>query len=133
MPGVSAGLGVSRVVLRMAKVGACLPAASGHTEAFVFPSQYEGFGIPIVEAMSCGCPCHISRASCFPGIALDAAEYFDPGDVDSMSSSIARVLSSPERRAQLISGGHLRSREFSWDRTASRTLGVYRLAQASRA
>lgn len=110
-----------------------LAMAYRHAEAFVFPSQYEGFGIPIVEAMSCGCPCIISRASCFPEIASDAAEYFDPGDVDSMSSSIARVLSVPERRAQLISGGHLRSREFSWDRTASRTLGVYRLARASRA
>jgi glycosyltransferase involved in cell wall biosynthesis len=97
-----------------------------HARAFVFPSTYEGFGIPIVEAFSCGCPAAVSDASCFPEIASSAALYFDPDDPESMRSAVERLMYDDALRTRLAAEGRMRAQEFRWERTAAQTLAVYR-------
>jgi glycosyltransferase involved in cell wall biosynthesis len=92
---------------------------------FIYPSLYEGFGIPLLEAMSLDCPVVCSQTSSIPEVAGDAAEYFDPLDHESIRSSIEKVLQSPERRSELIALGRSRCELFSWERCARETLDVY--------
>jgi glycosyltransferase involved in cell wall biosynthesis len=92
---------------------------------FVYPSRYEGFGIPILEAYSCQCPVVLSRASCFPEIAGEAGEYFDPLSTDDMLDAIRRVLYQPKRRAALRALGSERLKRFSWEKAARETEAVY--------
>ena len=94
--------------------------------AFVYPSKYEGFGIPPLEAMSLDCPVICSRCSSIPEVVGDAGEYFDPHDVGSLTHAIERVLQSAERREELVALGRARCREFSWERCAQDTLSIYR-------
>ncbi|MCC6967300.1 MAG: glycosyltransferase family 4 protein [Nitrospira sp.] len=93
---------------------------------FVFPSLYEGFGLPVLEAMGCGCPVICSNASSLPEVAGDAAVLFDPHERGRLADELSRVLASPELRDELRSRGLARAREFSWDRTAVETMAVYR-------
>jgi glycosyltransferase involved in cell wall biosynthesis len=94
--------------------------------AFLFPSLYEGFGIPPLEAMSYDCPVVCSNTSSIPEVVGDAGEYFDPGDVESIRVAIERVVMSDSHREQLIAKGRARLKWFSWDRCAAETLDVYR-------
>jgi len=94
--------------------------------AFVYPSLYEGFGIPPLEAMSLGCPVICSNTSAIPEVVGDAGEYFDPTDIESMRAAIEAVLQSTSRRKELVSNGHVRRSLFSWQRCATETLNVYR-------
>jgi len=103
-----------------------LAAVYAHAAAFVFPSRYEGFGIPILEAFACGCPAVLANASCFPEIAGDAALYFEPTDRDMLREQLKRLLGDPDLHAQLRAKGLARSRPFTWEATAERTLDVYR-------
>ena len=96
-----------------------------HAEAFVFPSLYEGFGFPLLEAMACGCPVIASNTSSFPEVASDAAALFDPTDEVSMTETILNVIRDGEMRRRLRERGLSRSREFSWERTAQKTRKVY--------
>jgi glycosyltransferase involved in cell wall biosynthesis len=96
-----------------------------HAEAFVYPSLYEGFGIPPLEAMASGCPVICSNVSSIPEVVLDAGEYFDPYSIDSMGDAIERVLFSKERQSQLISNGNIRVKMFSWEKCAYETSSVY--------
>ena len=93
---------------------------------FVFPSLYEGFGLPVLEAMGCGCPVICSNASSLPEVAGDAAVLFDPRDGGRLALELSRVLASPALRDELRARGVARAREFSWDRTAIETVAVYR-------
>jgi glycosyltransferase involved in cell wall biosynthesis len=93
--------------------------------AFVYPSLYEGFGLPPLEAMSAGCPVVCSRTSSLPEVCGDAAEYFDPAQPDSIATSIERAVSSNGRRQELIALGLLQIRKFSWDQCASHTAAIY--------
>ena len=95
-------------------------------ELFCFPSRMEGFGLPILEAFSCGCPVCCADASCFPEVAGEAACYFDPESAADMEASLRRVLDDREYREQLISAGFQRASLFTREKTAAATLAVYR-------
>src|SRR5439155_12052756 len=92
--------------------------------AFVYPSLYEGFGIPPLEAMSVSCPVIASKTSSIPEVVGDAGEYFDPGNMESIRSAIESVLESPTRRDELVMKGRARCAQFSWARCAGETLTI---------
>lgn len=96
-----------------------------HTAAYVFPSLSEGFGLPGLEAMMHGAPVISSNATCLPEVYGDAAEYFEPTDIDAMAKAIARVLRNEERRSELITLGKKQVRTYSWQRMAEQTLQTY--------
>ena len=100
--------------------------------ALVYPSRYEGFGIPLLEAMSLGCPVVCSNSSSIPEVVANAGEYFAPGDRDSIQDALERVLQSSSRQVELADLGHVRCRHFSWSRCATETHSVYKklLAQS---
>lgn len=93
---------------------------------FVFPSHYEGFGIPILEAFANGCPVCLSNASCFPEVAGDAALFFNPGDAQSMQDTLKELLVSNTLRDELRRKGLQRSKEFTLEKMVERTCDVYR-------
>jgi glycosyltransferase involved in cell wall biosynthesis len=93
---------------------------------FVFPSLYEGFGIPILEAFSNGCPVCLSNASCFPEVAGDAALYFAPHDAQSMYDTLKEVISSATLREELRTRGAERIKDFSLQKMVRQTCDVYR-------
>jgi len=95
-------------------------------KAFIFASLYEGFGIPILEAFGCGVPVIASDCSSMPEVAGVAALYVDPYNTESISDAMVRICSDIEMREKLISLGLNRVREFSWKKTAAKTLDVYR-------
>jgi glycosyltransferase involved in cell wall biosynthesis len=94
----------------------------------VIPSFYEGFGLPILEAMACGVPVACSSSSSLPEVAGDAALFFDPYDVEEMASVLSGVINNQKRRYELSQGGIGRAGSFSWRNTALKTLEVYREA-----
>ncbi|MBR4967244.1 MAG: glycosyltransferase family 4 protein [Bacteroidaceae bacterium] len=97
-----------------------------HAQCFVFPSHYEGFGIPILEAFHNNCPVCLSNASCFPEVAGDAAIYFNPNDAQSMQDTLKELLSTSTLRDELRQKGALRSKDYSLERMVEQTCDVYR-------
>ncbi|HEV7215669.1 MAG TPA: glycosyltransferase family 1 protein [Chloroflexota bacterium] len=94
-------------------------------EAMVFPSLYEGFGFPIVEAMACGTPVLSSTASCLPEAAGQAAELFDPFDGEALAQAMLRIAADPARRQELRLLGFAQAAQFTWERTAQAVLSAY--------
>jgi glycosyltransferase involved in cell wall biosynthesis len=94
-------------------------------DAFVFPSLYEGFGLPVLEAMDRGVPVACSDASSLPEVAGDAALLFDPHNDEAIAQALERVLYDAALRETLIARGHARAREFTWERTARGMLLSY--------
>jgi len=92
---------------------------------FVFPSLYEGFGMPILEAWSCHCPVLLSDASCFPEIAGSAGLYFIPTSVDDILSAMVKAVESEDLRKELTARGDERVKAFSWKRCADEHMKVY--------
>ena len=97
-----------------------------HALAFIFPSLYEGFGLPVLEAMDAGVPTACSNAASLPEVAGDAALMFNPRSLDEMTHALTRLLSEPTLREQLVRRGYENARRFSWRNTAETTLQVYR-------
>ncbi|MBU1119088.1 glycosyltransferase family 4 protein [Patescibacteria group bacterium] len=96
--------------------------------AYVFPSLYEGFGLPPLEAMGHGIPVIASNTTCIPEILGDAAAYFDPMSVDDIVGAITKIAVQSELRESLIEKGKNRVKEFSWNTCAKQTLAVYKQA-----
>jgi glycosyltransferase involved in cell wall biosynthesis len=104
---------------------ALLARAYREATAFVYPSLYEGFGLPLLEAMSQGCPVVCSRASCFPEIVGDAARMFDPTDPSDIADALTSVLSDSVLQRTLSERGAERVTQFSWERTAREHVAYY--------
>lgn len=102
-----------------------LPYLYNGADLFVFPSLYEGFGLPPLEAMACGTPVVASNASCMPEVLGEAVEYFDPLSVESMAQVIAKVVKSYSLRQELKTLGLRQVKKYSFDQMAEQTLAVY--------
>jgi glycosyltransferase involved in cell wall biosynthesis len=103
-----------------------LPALYSLAEIFVFPSVYEGFGLPVIEAMACGAPVITGRTAALAEIAGGAIEHVDRLDADSLGEAMVALARSRARRDHLAGLGIERARAFSWNRAARETLEVYR-------
>jgi len=118
--------GLTRSVKTLGYVpGRHLPALYSGAEAFMFPTLYEGFGIPIVESMACGTPVITSNLSANPEVAGDAALLVDPTDTDAIAEALCRLLEEQKLRKTLSQRGLRRAARFTWRQTAERTLEVY--------
>ena len=102
-----------------------LPAIYSLASLFVYPSLYEGFGLPVLEAMACGTPVITSDLSSLPEVAGDAALLVDPNSVDEIALAIKRLLEDQGLRKDLISKGCLQAKKYSWEKCARETTKVY--------
>jgi alpha-1,3-rhamnosyl/mannosyltransferase len=103
-----------------------LPALYSAALAFVFPSHYEGFGLPVLEAMACGTPVACSNVSSLPEVVGEAALLFDPTDRQTLTDAMGRLVEDAALRQTLRERGLSRAASFSWQRNASHTLSIYR-------
>ena len=97
-----------------------------HAKLFVYPSLYEGFGLPILDAFNAKCPTILSNASCFPEIAQDGALYFEVGNIDSLKTKINDLLTNNTLKEDLIKKATKRLEDFSWDNTREKTFSSYK-------
>jgi glycosyltransferase involved in cell wall biosynthesis len=102
-----------------------LPALYSAASVLAYPSTYEGFGLPILEAFACETPVVTSTASCLPEVAGDAALLAPPTDVDALSAALKRALEDTALRRQLVAAGLARVKQFSWRKSARQLLGHY--------
>ncbi|MDP6631202.1 MAG: glycosyltransferase family 1 protein [Kiritimatiellia bacterium] len=102
-----------------------MPAMFSAADLFVYPSLYEGFGMPVLEAMACGCPVLASNTSSIPEVAGDAAHLTDPVDTDAMSQGMLRILTDPSCADNLRRLGRERAAAFTWEESASRLLAIF--------
>jgi len=106
-----------------------IPELYSAADALVFPSLWEGFGLPLIESMACGRPVITSTATCLPEVAGDAALIVDPESVDAIADAIYRIHTEPDLREDLIARGFERARIFTWDNCARATLDAYEAMQ----
>lgn len=102
-----------------------LPILYSMAEVFVFPSFYEGFGLPPLEAMACGCPTVVSKAASLPQVCGEASLYFDPAKDQEIEAAVLSVIRNLELRNQLVSLGFQRIQQFNWEKTAERYMGIF--------
>lgn len=107
---------------------ATLAGVYGAATALVVPSLYEGFGVPVLEAMSCGCPVLSSWAGALPEVCADAAVLFDPRDPEALAAQLERILLAADLRQHLARRGLANCERFSWERTAALVAEVYHAA-----
>lgn len=121
-----ASLGLSDHIIHQYATEKEMQALYQNAVAFVYPSAYEGFGIPILEAFVCGCPVFLNNASCFPEVGGDAAIYFDINRRSDLAEHIEAFLLSPEQdRNDLIARGRERAQLFSWEESAKKLSHIY--------
>jgi len=96
--------------------------------AFLFPSEYEGFGLPVLEAMACGSPVITTNVSSLPEVGGDAAIYVSPKNPEQLAVEIVRLLNSESLRNEYIQKGFEQVKKFSWKKTAQMTEEVYEIA-----
>jgi glycosyltransferase involved in cell wall biosynthesis len=116
----------SRVHVVPAGDDAALAGAYAHAAALVYPSLYEGFGMPLLEAMGQGCPVVCSKTSCLPEVAGGAAVLFDPQNTGELAAKLEATVYDSGERARLRAAGLARERTFTWERAAAETLDFYR-------
>ena len=121
--------GLADAVHRLGFVSdADLPALFSSSAAFVFPSLYEGFGLPPLEAMACGAPVVAANAAAVPEVVGDAGILVKPGDAAALTEALGALVDLPELAGELRAKGRRRAAEFSWPRAAGQTMAVYREA-----
>lgn len=103
-----------------------LPALYSGASLFAFPSLYEGFGLPLLEAMACGVPVISSNTSCLPEVAGEAAVLLSPHDQGAWTEAMQSLLDNPVDCAQLVASGYAQAKRFSWERAGRRLLNTYR-------
>jgi len=108
-----------------------LPAVYAGAHAFVFPSLYEGFGLPPLEAMACGTPVLSSNRASLPEVCGNAAIYFDPNDTEAMVDAVQRITNDPPLRQAMIDRGFTQASHFSWTRAAAQTWQLYQTLSRS--
>lgn len=119
-------LGAGRYVRYLGYVsGEELPVLYENARAFVFPSVYEGFGLPVLEAMAARCPVITTSAASLPEVAEDAALVLPPDDLEALVEAISELSENDDARERLIAAGTARVRGFTWEKTARRTAEVY--------
>ena len=127
LKGLAAKLGIAAATKFAGRVSdEVLRCAYSAAELTVLPSFEEGFGLPILESMACGTPVACSRVASLPEVAGDAAEYFDPHDIESMATTIERLLQSDTDRSRLRELGFANAQRFTWSSCADRHLEIYR-------
>lgn len=118
-------LGIQKNIKQISVDDATLYNLYANAVAFAYPSEYEGFGLPIIEAFAAGCPALLSNTSCFPEIAQDAGLYFDPKSKESICSQVNKLLFDEGLRKSLIQKGYERLKDFSIAKMTSETYEVY--------
>lgn len=108
-----------------------LPALYAAAEFFAYPSLYEGFGLPVLEALACGTPVLTADNSCLPEAGGPGALYVDAQDVDSIAQGLAQLVLNPELRQRLATAGRQHAQQFTWQRSAQQLLHAYTIALAS--
>ena len=103
-----------------------VPALFSGATLFVFPSLYEGFGLPVIEAMACGVPVACGNVWSLPEVGGEVAAYFDPNSAESIATTLNMLLHSPTERKIRGVQGIKHAAKFSWERTAAETLDIYR-------
>ena len=99
-------------------------AGQRQSMAFIYPSWYEGFGLPVIQAMACGVPVLTTRVSSLPEIGANAALYFDPADQDELLDKMKQLADDAALRRQLSQAGLKRATKFSWSQAAAQTLEI---------
>lgn len=121
-------LGIAGRVMQMQLSDDGIVSAYANALVFIFPSHFEGFGLPALEAMACGAPVVLARATSLPEVGSDAAIYFEPGDAGALTGILRDLLSDDLARSELVARGLKRAAFFTWERTAQQTAEVYRAA-----
>jgi glycosyltransferase involved in cell wall biosynthesis len=124
-------LGIRSLTQQVSLSDSDMPGVYGNAILNVFPSRFEGFGLPALEAMACGAPTLLAHSTSLPEVGGDAAAYFPPGDLSALADQMSKILSSSEVQERMRNAGLERARLFTWQKTALETASVYSAALAA--